>query len=407
MRTFNRDKIGLVLVTIATMRFFYSFGLSSVFNALEPYIALDFHLSATMMGFTSSLFFYAEAALVIPAGLMLDRLSPRKITSIALLLSVGGVVMMAYAHDMTALIIARLFMGVGAGLQFSGCVRIVVNWLDTQFIARGMSIVVALGIFGGVIAQAPFAYAIERLGWREAVLCVATVGLLIIIIAYIFVPDHPKDYKLSDAAANINALSIFKRFKLVFLKKQNILCGLYVSLLNLPLFMLGAVWGASYLVAVNGVSELEASSICAMIFIGAIVGTPLFGMLSDRMGSRTQPIRYGAFLSLLLVLGMIFFKTNNFWLLNFLYFLLGFITSSQIIAFPTVIESNSKGISSSATSIISIISILGGGISQPIFGWIVSGFGYRAAFWMLPTAFALSLLASFFIRETHCKRLEE
>lgn len=395
----------MFIVILASLRFFFSFALSSIFNVLQPYVAHEFQLTAPMVGLSSSLFFYAETLFILPSGLLLDRISQRLLTSVALCVSIGGVFLMVCAHTVYSLLLARLLMGLGAGLQFAGCVRILVNWLKPNLIGRGMGVVVTIGILGGVMAQTPFAYLVQAWGWREALFAVGVLGLIVTGIAALFVPNHPKEFKFSEGAHTINALSLFKRFKLAFLKKQNLLCGFYVSLMNLPLFMLGAMWGISYLVAENGMTTLQASSICSMLFIGAIVGSPLSGLLSDHLQNRTRPMQWGALLSLVLIVFILFLKPNNFGILLWSYFLLGLIPSIQVLGFSVVIESNSKGISSTATSVISMLSLLGGAISQPLFGALVSGYGYSFAILLLPLGFVLAWLLSFFIQETHCKAL--
>ncbi len=390
------------IIAFAALRFFYTFGRSSILNPLQPVITQDFGLSPAMIGWVSSLFFYGEALLVVSAGLMLDRLSPRWLTTLALLLAVFGVVLMAEAEGVITLMLSRLMMAVGAGFQFAGCVRVVVNWLGADKMAKGMGLVVSLGILGGTLAQTPITYFIQHLGWRDTLLGVAALGLIITLIAFFVVKDHPPHFKWNEAAQKINAANVFARFKLAFFKKQNLLCAIYVSLMNLSLFMLGAVWGIAYLGAVNQVPELEASSICSMIFLGSMIASPLLGMWSDRLKNRTVLMKYGALVSFLFMLGLLSFKTSDFIPLLFCYFILGFITSVQVIAFPLVIESNSPGISSSATSVISIISILGGAISQPLFGFLAGHNGYSFAILLLPLAFFISFVLSFFIQETHC-----
>ena len=96
------------ITLVTSLLFFFEFGLSSIFNALQPHIALALSLSPTVLGFISSVFFYIEVILLIPAGLLLDRYSPKKIILIMLLVSILGVVLTALAHNMVMLFLARV-----------------------------------------------------------------------------------------------------------------------------------------------------------------------------------------------------------------------------------------------------------------------------------------------------------
>ena len=101
---------------------------------------------------------------------------------------------------------------------------------------------------------------------------------------------------------------------------------------------------------------------------------------------------------------------------------LGLTTSVQVLSYPVVAETNSRMVSSVATSIISMWMMLGGAIGQPLFGlllalhWkgvyhngtpIYSAANYHFAMNILPVAFVVSLIAALLIRETYCKRLVE
>ena len=86
------------ITLVTSLLFFFEFGLSSIFNALQPHIALALSLSSTALGFISSVFFYVEVILLIPAGLLLDRYSPKKIILIMLLVSILGVVLTAVVY---------------------------------------------------------------------------------------------------------------------------------------------------------------------------------------------------------------------------------------------------------------------------------------------------------------------
>jgi sugar phosphate permease len=400
-----------LMVLIASLIFFYSFGLNNIFNAVQAEIANAFYLTPTMIGAISSVFFYAEIALLIPAGLLSDRVSPKKLITLALILSAVGVFLTGFAHTIAILILARVLMGIGGAFSFITCIRVAANWLQPQQLARGTGLIATMGILGGFVVQMPLVYLIEKLGWHQALFAVGILGLIMAIVTYLFLQDRPSDYMESDKNIDMLPMNVLHRFKLAFLNKQNFLCGTYTSLMNLAIFMLGAMWGITYLIHVNGLSTLQASFICSMLFLGTMVGSPLVGLISDKIASRRRPMQVGAILSVILILMIIFCDSQNMAILIALYFLLGLITSSQMISYPTVVESNSKQISSSSTSVISICSMLGGAIAQPLFGYViyksnehatpVNIWGYRMAMGLLLLAFLLAFIVSNMIKETH------
>lgn len=402
-----------LIVILVSLLFFYEFGLNNIFDALQAHIANSFNLTPTTMGVISSIFFYVEILLLIPAGLLLDRYSAKKLISLVLLLSAIGVIITAYSNSIAMLVFARILMGIGGAFSFVGCVRVAVNWLKPNQLARGTGLIATMGILGGFVVQLPLTYLISLMGWRNALMIVGVIGVVITGIIFFSIQDRPSTS--GDVHSVINPMKAFHRFKLAFFNKQNFYCGLYTSLMNLPIFMLGAMWGIAYMTQVNHITELQASTVCSMLFIGTMIGSPLVGLISDKIVNRKLPMQIGGGLSLILMLIIMFCNTQSLALLIFFYLMLGLLTSTQMIGYPTVIESNSKMISSSATSVISILSMVAGAIVQPLFGYIVykvSGGnsatiqGYGVAMWLLPLAFVIAIITSFLIKETHCKHID-
>ncbi len=270
------------------------------------------------------------------------------------------------------------------------------------------------------MVQTPFQLLINHVGWREAMVVVALIGYVIMAMIFLLIrdtPDHEVTASQLRKAQHIKT-GILPCLKLALLKKQNWFCGIYTSLMNLPIFMLGALWGIPYLTQVQGFSVTEAATVSGMLYFGTMIGSPLLGSVSDIMHSRTRPMKIAAILSIALILVVMMLPHLGFWFLLFLFLLLGIITSAQIISYPTVAESNSKMVSSSAISVISMMCMGGGALIQPLFGYMLSYKGggsvsgdltsypasnYEFAMWALPIAFVIALALSFFIHDTKGK----
>ncbi len=191
--------------------------------------------------------------------------------------------------------------------------------------------------------------------------------------------------------------------------------------MNLPIFLLGAMWGGLYLVQVQGLSRADASVVTSMIFVGTIIGSTLLGWLSDRLARRRSPMLIGAALSLGLVFNLMYTPQLGFFNLAALFFLLGLLTSTQVISYPLIVESNPVSLTGSAEGLASVL-IMSGGFAQPLFGWLMgrnwahtmvnnmpvySHADYLSAMWIMPVAFGLSLLAATVIKETYCQPLKQ
>jgi MFS family permease len=102
-------------------------------------------------------------------------------------------------------------------------------------------------------------------------------------------------------------------------------------------------------------------------------------------------------------------------MLSLIFLLLGFFTSTQVISYPMIAESNSANNIGAATGIASVIIMGGAGVGQVLFGWLMQHHAgletqhykvadFQFAMWLFPIAALIALLAIIFAKETHCER---
>ena len=151
--------------------------------------------------------------------------------------------------------------------------------------------------------------------------------------------------------------------------------------------------------------------------MGSIVGCPLAGGLSDALGRRKPLMVVGALATLLTVIPLFMGIALSEITLSALFFMLGLFTSTQVISYPLISESNRSNNIGAATGIASVIIMGGGGVGQVLFGWLMQSHAgtvdqqytvadFQFAMWMFPIAAIAALLAVLLTRETNCKRGE-
>jgi len=417
----NHVALAWVVNITAALFFFYEFIQLNLFNPISQQLMEAFHLDAVQLGQLASMYFYANAICLFPAGNLLDRFSTKKLLLGAVIVCTLGTFLFAIAEQYWLAAVGRLMVGAGASFCFLSCIRLASRWFSPHRMAFVTGVVVVMAMLGGLVAQTPMTLLVQYVGsWRTAVLLDAALGVVITIAIALFVQDRPPDghEQAKEDRQHLQSLGLWKCIRLAALNPQNWFGGLYTSLMNLPVFLLGALWGIQYLVEVHHVSAVQASYATAMFFIGVIFGSPIFGWFSDHIGRRVLPMVVGAIASLAVMFALMYIPDLSLTSLIILFFLIGLVTSSQVLTYPTIAELNPIYLTSTSVSIDSITIMSSGFIFQPFFGWMMERSGahnivngvpvYTAqdfyhAMWIMPIGFVIALVITGFIRETYCR----
>jgi sugar phosphate permease len=262
-----------------------------------------------------------------------------------------------------------------------------------------------------MMAHTPLAYLNETYGWRQALLLDAAAGVIILLWLAFILKDRP------DAVDNVASVPGERAsFLKILCNPQNGLAGLYTACLNLPIMVLCALWGASYLRVVHGLSTMAASNVVSLIFIGSVIGCPLVGWMSDVMGRRKPLMLMGGVATLLTLCPFFMNIRLSTMALSGLFFALGFFTSTQVISYPFIAESNCKENTGVATGVASMVIVGGGAVAQLLFGWLMNQHAavlgvqdnvadFQYAMWLFPLSMVVALVCVMLMRETHCKSL--
>ncbi len=407
-----------VVIFSAATFCFYQFILLNMFNVLNEPLLKEFHITASTLGQISSMYFYANIFLLIPAGILIDRYSTRKIFLFAMFLSVLSTFIFGLASTPLVIMIARLLTGLSGAFSFLGVIRLATQWFPPRKIGFVIGLVVSFTVVGGIISQTPLALLIDNIGWRYTVEFFGVCGLLMLMLIYMNVQDSPKGFlDINTKKDHITFIQLLEMLKCALKDKQNWLVGICISLLNLPIFLLGALWGTLYLTQGLGLSRAHSTYITTMIYVGMIFGAPFIGWFSDRIGLRKLPLIICASFSLVLIFLLINIQTWSLAGLMSLFFALGFFVSAQIIGYPIIAESNSPKLIATTESIATTM-VFVGGLTQILFAkvlesqWdhkisggipIYSLHDFNRALSIILIAFVITVLFAFLIRETHCK----
>ena len=353
-----------VVCLTAGLFFFYEFFQLNSFDVLNKIFREHFVLQASQVSLLSSVFLWANLLFLIPAGILLDHFSVRRVMLSTLFVCLVGVVCLAFGEQVWMLLLGRFLTGLGNACCFLSCVILVSRWFPFKQHGLVMGLMVTLAFVGGMLAHMPFVYVIQQVGWREALGFDVVMGVMFWLLIYCHI-DECAQSKPSHQEG------VLSSFAMVLKKSQTYLAGLYTALLNLPIMVLCALWGANYLEVVHGVTTIHAAQIVSMLFFGSMIGCPLLGWLSDWQGRRKPVMWLGILGTLVCFLPFWWSGHLSIFMLNMVFLGLGFFTSAQVISYPLLAESHLPAHVGEATAVASLIIMGTAAVGQLLFGFLM------------------------------------
>jgi len=251
---------------------------------LAPYIIETFNVSGSTLGFMSGIYFYVYSFSQPIVGILVDRLKPRRMLTLSVLLIALGTLIFAYAPSISFIYLGRFLIGAGCAGIFIPTTWIINKYFD--FEKRGFLLLILqfIGNLGSVLAAGPLSNLIIFLGWKGALLFIGIITIAIGILIWITVRDnndsHTKEISNLNDSQNEEKKGWFSIVREVLqipiIKYCLISTIVYASMLSFQ-----GLWVVPYLIDVYKLSKSSASSLATLIPTGYVIGLLLFSKLSD------------------------------------------------------------------------------------------------------------------------------
>lgn len=364
-------------------------------NAINSISHFMNNANSLYLGTLSSAYIFGDAVWLIPAGLILDKINPLKVVLFSFLGYLAALLLFSYSSSHDLLVFFRFLMGCFHAFSLLACLKFISQETPLQQRTLLISVAVTIALLGGLVAQTPLFYLIKTLGLSAALTVNFLFGTFIWAVIFVF-------YKFTFSSTPQSIGKTCEHTKITpalcqaFKKKAVWYAAAYVAILSLPLMVLGSVWGIDYLMTINHISATYASYVSSMIFMGVIIGSPLIGLLSCKIRAETL-LRFGSiltFLALLLVALSSKFPTI---LLGPLFFLLGLISSCQILGYTVMSEAKSRALVGLSIGVSNALVMLFAASCQMIFGLLVHAQLLPNLFYLKTYFFGFLFIACLFI----------
>jgi len=196
--------------------------------------------------------------------------------------------------------------------------------------------------------------------------------------------------------------------KTVFLNPQSWLCGFIAGLFFIPTTIFDMVWGVRFLEEAHDMPYSMAVMRSAAVPFGWIIGCPLLGWLTDRLGRR-KPVIVGAGVVLAGSLAMILYGPRDLFPPFTLALVAGIASGAAMIPYTVIKEANRAEHSGTATGVINFVNFSFSALLGPVFAGMLaraSGGGdralehYQVSFQPLIWGVVLAIVLALLMRET-------
>jgi len=260
--------------------YFLSYNYRAVNALLGPLLAEEFALSASELGFLTSVYFLAFGAFQIPLGVLLDRFGPRRVNASLLLIAAGGALLFATGQSYAALVAGRALIGIGVSGCLMSSFQAWVLWHPPERIAMLNGIAFATGGLGAITASVPLELLLRALGWREIFLILVAFNFAIVAVFATVVPERAplrRGETLADSLAGVGRILADPAYWRV---------GLALFCLQAAVGALLTLWMATWLRDVAGYSRAEVAQVLLLVNVALIAGFLGYGRAADRLAHK-------------------------------------------------------------------------------------------------------------------------
>lgn len=355
------------------------FNIASIFYL----IASDFREDVAMLGIISASFLFAVGLFQVPAGIMAAKFGPRKIAIYGIMIASSAALVTGLASDTTQIIVLRFIIGMGMACFFGPSVILVSKYLGKESEGLGIGLLNSAHALGGIVGLFGWVVLAEFLGWRATLILSGGLGIsTAIMLGSTLLRDVDEIKKEFNLKVSHVFDTLFNR-----------------SLIILGFTLLGFQAGSSmiltfsvyYFVDHLKINPIDAGLIVSVSLVVALLSSPFFGRLYDKIGNARKLLLISGILSASSLVG---FATDSLYVVLVSIIVTGFFLSAGFV----IVYAKAKEINKAqpqyqtlAVSFVNGVSLFGVFWVPVLFSSIVRGLGYEIA-WLLGSLVVILLI---------------
>ncbi|EKD91780.1 MAG: major facilitator family transporter, partial [uncultured bacterium] len=259
MRTLNLRKIPFISESaipwiiwgIAGLYYFFEVIIRTLPSTMTHTLMSIFQINATSLSVLTSFCYYITyVAMQIPAGLLVDRYSVKKVLFFACLSCVFGFIIFNSTRDYDLAEFGRLVIGFASAFAYVSALKVASVWLSRRHFGLATTIIDSLGMLGAMFADDILSHLNIVSGIQSSFHLLIAIGLFIALLIIFVLKDTP-DYKIKnkyEVSLNTNdKTNIFKKLMLIMKNPQIWMIGIVGCFFYLPSAVIGDLFGIPFL----------------------------------------------------------------------------------------------------------------------------------------------------------------
>lgn len=256
--------------------YFLSYLYRTVNAVIAPELTSSLGISPSSLGFLTSVYFVAFAAMQLPAGMLLDRFGPRRIEPVLLVVAAAGTLVFAASDSIAGLALGRALIGAGVAVCLMAPLKAIAAWYPAERHASLSGWMMVAGGFGALAATVPVELALGVTSWRGVFVVLALATVIAAIAVAVLVPDMKAVTPHAGMRAQWTAIgSVFRHSRFWWIAP--------VASIQMGSFMaIQGLWSVPWLIEVEGYSREHAAEHLLDANFATLAGYVLLGVFATR-----------------------------------------------------------------------------------------------------------------------------
>jgi len=284
----------LVAISVAMFGNYYTYdSVAPVADSLQRLL----HYSDTQIGTLNAIYSFPNIIMVLIGGVIVDRFGTRLSTLIFGVICLIGAGITASSPSFPVMAAGRLVFGLGAESMIVAITVAIGQWFVGRQLGFAFGVNLSIARAGSYCADYSttwFKPLYDR-GWQPPLLLSAGFSLFAVlacVVYYLLESRAARKFDLTQPAAPDRIVwSDLLRFD----RSYWYIVGLCVTFYSV-IFPFRSTFAIKYFQHAHGLSLQEAGALNSYVFAAAIVFTPLFGLMVDKIGHRAGFMAFGTFL---------------------------------------------------------------------------------------------------------------